>query len=212
MKQVVPFRTEQEAFWAGSFGDLYSRRNSGPEIIASNVRLFTQALARTEGIASCIEFGANIGLNIKALRILYPGLKAQGVEINPRAARVLAKAIGPTNVFSGSLFDFRPKRPVDLALIKGVLIHLNPDLLSRAYDRLYAASARWILICEYYNPHPVEVEYRGHKSRLFKRDFAGEMLDRHSRLRLVDYGFAYHRDNAFPQDDLSWFLLEKKSS
>jgi spore coat polysaccharide biosynthesis protein SpsF len=26
---------------------------------------------------------------------------------------------------------------------------------------------------------------------------------------LVDYGFAYHRDPAFPQDDITWFLLEK---
>jgi spore coat polysaccharide biosynthesis protein SpsF len=26
---------------------------------------------------------------------------------------------------------------------------------------------------------------------------------------LVDYGFTYHRDNAFPMDDTTWFLLEK---
>ena len=38
--------------------------------------------------------------------------------------------------------------------------------------------------------------YRGHTARLFKRDFAGEMLDRFSDLRLVDYGFRYHRDLA----------------
>ena len=28
-------------------------------------------------------------------------------------------------------------------------------------------------------------------------------------IQLVDYGFAYHRDKSFPQDDISWFLLEK---
>ena len=42
-------------------------------------------------------------------------------------------------------------------------------------------------------------------ARLFKRDFAGEMLDRFSDLRLVDYGFRYHRDPAHPADDLTWF-------
>ena len=26
---------------------------------------------------------------------------------------------------------------------------------------------------------------------------------------LVDYGFVYHRDNCFPQDDINWFLFEK---
>jgi len=44
---------------------------------------------------------------------------------------------------------------------------------------------------------------------LFKRDFAGEMLDRYPALKLLDYGFVYRRDPLFPQDDMTWFLLEK---
>ena len=52
------------------------------------------------------------------------------------------------------------------------------------------------------------VNYRGHDNRLFKRDFAGELIDKFG-LKLRDYGFLYHRDNYFPQDDLTWFLLEK---
>jgi spore coat polysaccharide biosynthesis protein SpsF len=55
----------------------------------------------------------------------------------------------------------------------------------------------------------VSVPYRGHAERLFKRDFAGEMLKRYPKLRLLDYGFAYHGDANFPQDDITWFLLEK---
>jgi len=58
----------------------------------------------------------------------------------------------------------------------------------------------------------VEITYHGHKNRLFKRDFAGEMLDQFSDLKLIDYGFIYHRDLTFPQDDISWFLLEKSNS
>ena len=76
------------------------------------------------------------------------------------------------------------------------------------YENLYRLSNRYILINEYYNPTPLTVEYRGAKDRLFKRDFAGELMDRYS-LRLVDYGFLYHRDNYFPRDDSNWFLLEK---
>jgi len=44
---------------------------------------------------------------------------------------------------------------------------------------------------------------------LFKRDFAGEMLERFADLKLLDYGFVYRRDPNFPQDDITWFLLEK---
>ena len=98
----------------------------------------------------------------------------------------------------------------DISLIKGVLIHINPQYLDRVYDSLFKASNRYIIIAEYFNPSPVEVTYQGHGARLFKRDFAGEMLDRFSSLRVVDYGFAWRRDPAFPQDDLSWFVLEKR--
>ena len=35
-------------------------------------------------------------------------------------------------------------------------------------------------------------------------------MKKYNDLDLVDYGFIYHRDKNFPQDDLNWFLLEKK--
>ena len=82
--------------------------------------------------------------------------------------------------------------------------------MSLVYEKLYKASSRYILIAEYYNPSPIAISYRGHQDRLFKRDFAGEFLDIYSDVTLVDYGFSYHRDSAFPQDDITWFLIKKK--
>ncbi|MBK4730641.1 hypothetical protein JJD41_12310 [Oxynema sp. CENA135] len=105
--------------------------------------------------------------------------------------------------------NFTPTRKWDFVLIKGVLIHINPDYLEQVYDCLYQSSDRYICLVEYYNPTPVEVTYRGHQGKLFKRDFAGEILDRFKDLQLIDYGFVYHRDRHFSQDDLTWFLLEK---
>ena len=69
-------------------------------------------------------------------------------------------------------------------------------------------SKRYILIAEYYSPQPSKIVYRGNKNKLFKRDFAGELIDEY-KLNLVDYGFFYNRDNLTPQDDINWFLLEK---
>ena len=111
---------------------------------------------------------------------------------------------------NSSILDFSPARQWDLALIKGVLIHINPEALPQVYDNLFAACGRYLMVAEYYNPVPVAIAYRGHSDRLFKRDFAGEIMDRHSQLRLVDYGFAYRRDPNFPQDDITWFLMEKR--
>jgi spore coat polysaccharide biosynthesis protein SpsF len=84
-------------------------------------------------------------------------------------------------------------------------------MLNAVYEKLYQASKRFILVCEYYNPAPVAIPYRGHTDRLFKRDFAGEMLEKYPDLSLVDYGFSYRRDPAFPQDDITWFLMEKRA-
>ena len=54
-------------------------------------------------------------------------------------------------------------------------------------------------------------DFQQARERLYKRDFAGELLDRYPDLRLADYGFAYRRDPKFPQDDINWFLLAKQT-
>jgi pseudaminic acid biosynthesis-associated methylase len=202
------FNTEQEQFWAGQFGDDYVRRNRGAQWIASNVAFCARVLQRTEQVRSVIEFGANIGLNLQAIRLLLPEVKLTAVEINEKAVTELHELPG-IEVHHQSILDYTGKEPHDLVLVKGFLIHLNPDTLPQVYDLLHRSSARYICLAEYYNPTPVEVPYRGHSHELFKRDFAGEMLDRFQNLHLLDYGFVYRRDPHFPQDDLTWFLLRK---
>lgn len=201
--------TEQEQFWRGEFGDDYVDRCQGDALIAGNLALFAKALARTQPLGSVLELGTNIGNNLAALHRLLPGCALSGVEINDKA-HAQAQARGIAQVWKGSLFDYAPQQRFDLTLVKGVLIHLAPDLLPSAYEQLYALSNRYILVAEYYNPSPVEVSYRGNTGKLFKRDFAGELLDRYSDLQLLDYGFVYHRDPQFPGDDITWFLLEKR--
>jgi pseudaminic acid biosynthesis-associated methylase len=206
------YKTDQEAFWAGSFGTEYIQRNQGDALLASNLDFFSRSLRSARGVESCIEFGANIGMNLRALRLLRPRLECHGIEINDDAARMLTDVIPPAHVHRGSILEFEPKRTFDLALIKGVLIHINPEALPQVYAKLVQATRRWLLVAEYYNPAPVVIPYRGYGDRLFKRDFAGEILDLHPAMRLVDYGFAYHRDPNYPQDDITWFLLEKSGT
>lgn len=208
-KAKTGFVTEQESFWAGEFGDSYTQRNIGAQWVASNLSLFAKALSKTENVRSVLELGANLGLNLRALRQLLPQAKLSAVEINARAVAEL-KQLGDIAVHHTSILDFHPPKRSDLVLIKGVLIHLNPDKLPEVYDLMHAASARYICLAEYYNPSPVAIPYRGHTDRLFKRDFAGELMNRHPNLRLIDYGFVYHGDPNYPQDDITWFLLEKR--
>lgn len=206
----MTFKTEQEAFWAGEFGNNYIDRNQGEALLAANLDFFSKALRDTRNIQSCIEFGANIGMNLKAIKLLYPKINASAIEINATAANELRQVIDLENIHNTSILDFEKSQMYDLTLIKGVLIHINPDELPRVYDKLVASCKRYLLVAEYYNPTPMTIPYRGHSDRLFKRDFAGEIMDRHPQFRLLDYGFSYRRDPNFPQDDITWFLMERQ--
>lgn len=199
----------QEKLWSGSFGNEYTERQ---RIVNVNTEMFfRKALSMLGGdnkIASVIEFGANEGHNLVALKKIL-NCRVDGVEINKSAyERLLGAADGAWNC---SLLEFDgPIQQWDLSITKGVLIHIHPDDLPKAYEVLYESSSRYILIAEYFNPTPVTVNYRGEAAALWKRDFASEMLDKYRNLRCLDYGFVWRRD-LYEQDDLTWFLLGKDS-
>lgn len=197
-----------EEFWKGEFGDEYATRQE--DMVENNREFFSRILysnAIASEIDSVVEFGAGTGMNTAALHKIMgqPPVRLTSVEINREAAEKIPHG----NVYIGSMFDFkRVDPPADLAFTKGLLIHIPPEKINIAYDILYNSSNKYILIAEYYNPTPVEVEYRGHQGRLWKRDFCGEIMQRYPQLALLDYGFVYHKD-LYPQDDITWFLLEK---
>jgi len=204
------YRTEQEESWAGEFGDAYIKRNEDlkNKYYKNNIPIFAKIFSHTTNVNSVLEFGSNIGLNLEAMRVLKPDLDLSAIEINATAVESLKEVAG-VKIYHQSILDFEPDYPRDFVLIKGVIVHLNPDWLDKVYELMYASSKNYICFVEYYDPHPVEVFYHGYRDRLFKRDFAGEMMDKFPDLKLVEYGFVYHRDNNFPQDDVTWFLLQK---
>ena len=183
-----------------------------PPVFQSNLALFADILKYTENIHSIIEFGSNIGLNLRVIKELLPNIKCSAVEINHKAVEIMRKdehLKNDVSIYEESILSIELDEEFDFVLIKGVLIHINPDELKSVYEKLYHASKHYICIVEYYNPSPVMVNYRGNDDRLFKRDWAGEFLDLYQDCKLVDYGFVYHRDKNFPLDDATWFLIEK---
>lgn len=203
----MSFTTEQERFWAGDFGNTYIERNTHDRLLSSKIAMWSKMLASAHGITSVKEFGCNIGGNLLALNRLNAELTLSGIEINAEAARQ-AKELQIADITHGTIIEAIQHTQVDLTFTAGVLIHINPDRLEDVYSNLVNNSSRYVLVAEYYNPSPVTISYRGNTDRLFKRDFAGELIDKYN-LKLVDYGFVYKRDNWAPQDDITWFLLEK---
>jgi len=201
-------RSDQEDFWAGDFGTTYINRNDDRNLVAGNTQLFAEAL-KGLNFHSILEIGANIGQNLSAIQNLHPNASLSAIEINATASTELSKRHPDCKVWNTSITEAEGIPEHDLVLSKGVLIHLNPNLLEAVYKRILEWSNKFILIAEYYNPTPVSIPYRGHEDRLFKRDFAGELMAIEPSLSLVRYGFCYRNDPVHPLDDITWFLLEK---
>jgi len=203
---------EQEALWAGNFGNEYTKRMDGDAWIRSNIDFFSNALIKAKGINSILELGCNRGLNLAALEYIDQSTVKSGIDINKESLERLISMFDDLKldrpfVHCSSIEKYETLNTYDLVFTKGVLIHINPNQLDAVYEKMYNLSNKYILLAEYYNPMPADVIYRGMEGKLFKRDFAGEMIDKY-KLKLVDYGFVYHRGE-YPQDDLNWFLMEK---
>lgn len=201
-------KTEQELFFEGDFGTEYTVRNQVlPEM---RQPFFAKVLERTDGVRTICELGANRGHNLEAISNLSNKFELTGVEINKTAIEELKK-IPKINTIQSSIQDLNPKQKFDLCFTCGVLIHINPNDLPLIYQKIYDISSRYILINEYFNPVPVEVNYRGHSNKLFKRDFASEVIDQFkNKISVIDYGFLWKRLNP-AWDNTSWFLMEKKA-
>lgn len=191
-----------EVMWSGQFGNEYVERSPGN--VDANVEFFKKALPQPYP-ESIIEFGAGCGNNLRAISILSPDTEFTAVEINEEA---LKKQPDFVEQYQVSMLDYKPNKIFELSMTKGVLIHIHPVDLNTAYQVLYDSSSRWILICEYFNPTPIALNYQGAEGRLWKRDFCSEMLEKFDDLRCVQYGFTHKMDG---QDNLTFFLMEKQN-
>jgi len=202
------YQTKQENFWATDFGNDYPNRNQGEQLISVNVAIFSKILKSCPSVNSIAELGCNIGLNLIALNRINKDYKLKGYEINTKAA-LEAKNQDIAEIINTTISEpLDSSKKSNLTFTKLVLIHINPEKLADVYQNLYDLSDRYIMVYEYFNPKPMAIEYRANKDVLFKRDFAGELIDKYN-LKLIDYGFNYNREKYFPKDDGTWFLLEK---
>jgi len=198
--------------WAGSFGAEYHRRDqTGVDPREAWLRRAFHSIHRDEKPRSVLELGAGEGQNLDALCRALPWLApadCTAVDIDARAVQVLLTK--GYNAHQGSVVreDNSPWE-YGLVMTRGLLIHIHPENLPTLYRTITKCARRWVLIGEYYNPTPVEVPYRGEAGMLWKRDFAGEIMQAYPKFKLRDYGFVYHGDPVAPQDDITWFLLER---
>ena len=121
----MTYKTEQEAFWAGEFGNEYiGRSGDSPENLAYALAKWCDIIKYVAvSPKSVLELGANIGLNLRALRALLPQAALSCVEINTQAVAKL-REWNEAEVTQGSILEYNPDgRLWDMVFTSGVLIH-----------------------------------------------------------------------------------------
>jgi spore coat polysaccharide biosynthesis protein SpsF len=206
--------TFQSSLWRSTFGDEYIARNPAS---ANNVQvaamLWAQILRRVQGDRprTILEVGANVGINLRALRSLSDA-ELYAIEPNATArARLAEQSILPAaNILDGLATSIAlADASMDLVFTRGVLIHIHPNDLLVSCRELHRVARRYIVSIEYFSANPEELTYRSQSNALFKRDFGAFWLDNFRDLRVLDYGFAWQRLTGL--DNLTWWMFEKSA-
>ena len=189
---------ETVEFWRGSFGQEYTKRNR-PNW-RDRVPFWERIIERTNA-QSVLDVGCNVGWNLLALRS-FSDIPMTGIDVNPLA--LLEAQTHGLDVAEGradQVAEYFGAGAADLVVTSGVLIHIAPDDLMASMTAIRDASSQYVLAVEYEAQDETEVDYRGHKGRLWKRDYGG--LYESIGLSLVEYGPAQGFDRCM------FWLLEK---
>lgn len=173
-------------FWAGEFGTAYTSRNR-PKW-QDRVPFWRQVVESTEA-ASFLDVGTNAGWNLLALRSLSPEHVMSGVDVNKDALTQAAnEGLDVVEGRADQVVELFGPDCADMVITSGVLIHIAPEDLTAAMTAIKNASRRWVVAVEYEADTAQEIEYRGHKGRLWKRPY-GKLYEALG-LSLVEYGVA----------------------
>lgn len=158
--------------WKGKFGDEYTKRN----VYDHRLREKGFQVIIPKDVHYILEVGCNRGINLSTLDSL--GYSSIGVEpnysalkegVNPALKRRIVLGEAQNLPFANNSFD--------LVFTCGVLIHIPPKQLSKVLDEIRRVSRKYILAIEYKGNE--KVEYRGHKTLLWKRpsyEYSAEII------------------------------------
>jgi pseudaminic acid biosynthesis-associated methylase len=211
--------TKQEDFWQGEFGRAYTDRNSRDPGHwdafyrstwgTTKIEMNEKAIGSLPRNTRILEVGCNTGMQLAGLQRMG-FTDVWGCDIQQYAVDEGRKFVQNAQIVKASALDLPFKDGFfDLVVTNGVLIHIAPDDLGKVVDEMVRCSRRYIWGFEYYAVAPTEIDYRGEKGFLWKRDFAAFMLDRHPTLKLVRKDiYPYVAKEELGKEDVM-YLLER---
>lgn len=188
-------------FWQGDFGADYLKRNQ----VNWNERIpFWRRIIEETRAQSFLDVGCNAGWNMLALRSINDEFLMSGIDLNAEAVKQ-AQSQG-LDVEQGKATEIAERfghGVADLVITSGVLIHVPPDELKQTMQAIVDVSAQYVIAIEYEAPEEIEIEYRGHTGKLWKRPFGKLYQD--LGLSLIEFGEA----EGFR--DCQYWLMEKNA-
>lgn len=207
----------QENFWQGDFGKRYTDRstmtfkewNEGykRQYGKTRIEMNKNFVGKFSKNAKILEVGCNIGMELRGLQRM--GFKnLYGVELQPYAVEQSKKYTKELNIVCGSGFDIPFKDGFfDVVCTNGVLIHIAPKNLLKIMGEMHRATKKYIWGLEYYAEKIAEINYRGHKNRLWKADYASIFMKNFPNLELIKKDKYKYLEN---ENIDMMFLLKKK--
>ncbi len=171
----------QQKFWTSKSGEEYTDRNIfNPESL-DKIYLEYYGITRTAmnddflrglNIANILEVGCNMGSLLQLLQ--KQGFQnLVGIDTQNYAIELAEKNSSDIDYRVGSAFELPfTDSSFDLVFTSGVLIHISPKDVRDAMAEIYRVSKKYIWGFEYFSETHQEIEYRGHKDRLWKSNFA----------------------------------------
>ena len=215
-------KNQQEDFWSGDFGKLYTDRNTRQNDELNDIYTTWYGVTRVkmnEAFLSSLpkntrilEVGCNTGMQLACLRSMgFTSL--YGVELQDYAVQKAKEYTVGINIIQGSAFELPFKDQFfDLVFTSGVLIHISPDNLSKVFAEMYRCSKKYIWGFEYYADKTTSINYRGNEGFLWKANYGKLIRDQFSDLTLVKEEFyPYITENEKGNTDFM-YLLEKKNA
>lgn len=177
------------------------------QVLFKQVFSWLAAMGTRGLINNVYEVGFGQGQNLIAIQQMSKGaIEVYGCEPNLRAYKAAKEALETSSLtlvdkWRGTTTKY------DMVFTSGVLIHIATDQLGEFIDNMYNASSKYIVVIEYFSAEEREIPYRGQRNALWTRDYGSIIMDRHSDLRCIGYGFLWKRMTGL--DNLTYWIFEK---
>lgn len=184
---------KQKEFWLSEFANSYMNRNSNIDYVNNNYKektglteeeVFIEFFSDLDKDLKILEVGCNVGVKISILQKMgFTNLT--GLELNKNAYEIAKKNYPDIEFINSDIEEYETDKKYDLVYTCGVLIHLNPAIISNVVKKIFSLSKIYIFGFESYSEKLQEVRYRENLHVQWKQDFLGVYMKNFPELEIL---------------------------